>query len=79
MQYDFVMRSNIPNSHYEQIDQFTYDLQKLILRYKKEWDLPLESIVGSMDFVKNEIVSGDYSIEFDFSDDDDIGFYPNGE
>ena len=56
---------NIPNTHYEQIDQFTFDLEKLIYRYKKEWDLPMESIVGAMAYVQNEIVTGDYSVEFD--------------
>ena len=56
---------NIPKSHYEQIDAFTFDLQALIHRYKKEFDLPLESIVGTMAFVQNEITSGDYAIEFD--------------
>ena len=64
----------IPRSHYEQIDQFTWDLEKMICRYKKEWDLPLESIVGVLEFVKNEIVSGDYTIEFEgwpgLTDDD---------
>jgi len=66
---------NIPHSHYEQIDAFTYELQNMIGRFKQEWDLPLESIVGAMDFVKNEILSGDYSISFDpgpdFFDEDD--------
>lgn len=56
---------NIPNGHYEQIDAFTYELQSLILRFKQEWDLPLESIVGAIEFVKSEIANGDYSIEFD--------------
>ena len=58
----------IPHTHYEQIDQFTFDLEKLIYRYKKEWDLPLESIVGVIEFIKNEIVSGDYEILFDLGD-----------
>jgi hypothetical protein len=66
---------NIPHGHYEQIDAFTYELQKLIIQFKTEWDLPLESIVGAMDFVKNEIVSGDYDVEFipdpDFWDEEE--------
>jgi hypothetical protein len=61
----------IPHTHYEQIDQFTFDLEKLIFRYKKEWDLPLESIVGAIEFMKNEIVSGDYDIIFDFESDEE--------
>ena len=62
--------SDIPNGHYEQIDQFTWDLQAMIHRYKKEWDLPLESIVGAIEFVKAEITNGDYDIFIDTSDDD---------
>ena len=57
--------SNIPHGHYEQIDQFTWDVQALIHRYKREWDLPLESIVGALEFVKTEITSGDYDIFID--------------
>ena len=56
----------IPRTHYEQIDQFTWDMQALIHRYKKEWDLPLESIMGAIEFVKSEIANGDYDIYFDF-------------
>ena len=72
---DDEIHPNIPRSHYEQIDAFTYELQNMIVRFKLEWDLPLESIVGAMDFVKNEIVSGDYSVEFipdpDFWDEEE--------
>ena len=62
--------SNIPNGHYEQIDQLTWDIQAMIHRYKKEWDLPLESIVGVLEFVKTEITAGDYDIFLDAGDDD---------
>ena len=62
--------SNIPNGHYEQIDQLTWDIQAMIHRYKKEWDLPLESIVGVLEFVKTEIPAGDYDIFLDGGDDD---------
>lgn len=61
--------SNIPNGHYEQIDQLTWDIQAMIHRYKKEWDLPLESIVGVLEFVKTEITAGDYDIFLDAGDD----------
>jgi len=63
--------SFIPHGHYEQIDQLTWDIQAMIHRYKKEWDLPLESIVGVLEFVKTEITSGDYDIFMDLSGDDD--------
>ena len=36
----------IPHTHYEQIDQFTFDLEKLIFRYKKEWDKRPNSYYG---------------------------------
>ena len=63
--------SNIPHGHYEQIDQFTWDVQALIHRYKREWDLPLESIVGALEFVKAEIASGDYDIFIDLDGESD--------
>jgi hypothetical protein len=63
--------NSIPNGHYEQIDQFTWDLQAMIHRYKKEWDLPLESIVGAIEFVKAEITNGDYDIFMDAGEDVD--------
>ena len=63
----------IPRGHYEQIDQFTWDVQALIHRYKKEWDLPLESIVGALEFIKTEITAGNYDMYFDFDDQEGSG------
>ena len=63
----------IPRGHYEQIDQFTWDVQALIHRYKKEWDLPLESIVGALEFIKTEITAGNYDVYFNLDEEEGGG------
>lgn len=47
----------------EQIDQLSDELRKLVHRFLLEYDLPIESIVGCIEFEKKELL--DLRIQFD--------------
>jgi len=41
---------------FEQADAFRYDLAALLKRYLREFDLPLETLIGVMETTKVEMV-----------------------
>jgi len=57
----------------EQIDQLNDELRKVIHRFKLEYDLPVEAIIGVMDFIKADLVDAgvEFEVDFDLDDDDE--------
>jgi len=57
----------------EQTDALTSDLYQVIQRYQQEFDVQVETMVGVIEFIKNELING-ASVEFDMDlgDDDDL-------
>ena len=45
--------------YHEQTDAFMFDLMNLIGRYRKEFDLSPQTLVGVMEFVKNDLMTAD--------------------
>ncbi len=59
----------------EQTDQFLFELQNVVNRFRAEYDLNHATIIGTLEIVKMDyLVEGDEIVfEDDMSDDDDIG------
>tara|TARA_Y100000593_G_C4299844_1_gene332736 strand:- start:1136 stop:1333 length:198 start_codon:yes stop_codon:yes gene_type:complete len=57
--------------HDEQVDALYTDLTQLLARYRSEFDLHVETMIGCMEFVKNDLLNGAI-VEFEV--DDDFGF-----
>jgi len=58
----------------DQIDLFNNDLQNLIYRYKSEYDLHDETIIGCIEASKLAIIDSftiDFEGDIDLEDDDD--------
>ena len=55
----------------EQIDQLSSELRKVVHRFKLEYDLPIEAILGVLDFLKADLVDAGVEFEVDFDLDDD--------
>jgi len=57
----------------EQTDQFLFELQNVVNRFKAEYDLNHATIIGTLEIVKMDyLVEGDEIVfEDDMSDDDD--------
>lgn len=57
----------------EQTDQFLFELQNVINRFKAEYDLNHATIIGTLEIVKMDylIDSDDIVFEDDMSDDDE--------
>ena len=57
----------------EQTDALYTDIYQLIARYNNEFDLQMEAIVGVMDFIKADLITGvTFQIDFDFDPEDDV-------
>ena len=57
----------------DQIDQLNDELRKVVHRFKLEYDLPIEAIVGVMDFIKADLIDAgvDFEVDFDLDDNDE--------
>jgi len=57
----------------EQTDQFLFELQNVVNRFKAEYDLNHATIIGTLEIVKMDyLIDGDEIVfEDDMSDDDD--------
>lgn len=56
----------------EQTDAFYTDLYQLISRYSNEFDLPLETIIGAIEMVKADLVSGvAFQVDFEIDTEED--------
>jgi len=56
----------------EQTDQFLFELQNVINRFKAEYDLNHATIIGTLEIVKMDyLVDGDEIVFEDDMDDDD--------
>jgi len=55
----------------EQIDQFNDELRKVIHRFKLEYDLPIEAILGVMEYIKADLIDTGIEFEADFDLDED--------
>ena len=50
----------------EQTDALYTELYQLIVRFKQEFDLQEETLIGAMEFVKADIMSGvSFTVDFD--------------
>ena len=58
----------------EQIDQLTDELRRLIHRFQLECDLSRETIIGILEFVKQDLLSYGQAVEFeiDFDPEDEV-------
>ena len=60
----------------EQVDALMMELDKMIQRYRAEFDLNLHSIIGVLEEKKMSMLLGEDMIEFeseiDLEDDDDV-------
>ena len=58
----------------EQTDQFLFELQNVVNRFKAEYDLNHATIIGTLEIVKMDyLVEGDEIVfEDDMSDDEDL-------
>lgn len=46
-------------THQEQIAAFQADIEAVIERYRKEFDLPLASAVGVLEVIKHDLIEGE--------------------
>ncbi len=44
-----------PMPYHEQVDSFTIELDNLIVRYRNEFDLTLETMIGCLEVAKNTL------------------------
>lgn len=57
----------------EQTDQFLFELQNVINRFKAEYDLNQATIIGTLEIVKMDyLVDGDEIVFEDDMDDEDL-------
>jgi hypothetical protein len=52
----------------EQTDAFASDMYQVIQRYQQEFDVPVETMIGVLEFIKNELLNG-ASVEFEIDED----------
>tara|TARA_Y100001973_G_C5143422_1_gene304155 strand:- start:72 stop:263 length:192 start_codon:yes stop_codon:yes gene_type:complete len=58
----------------EQIDQLNDELRRIIHRFQLEFDLSIETIIGILEFVKQDLLSYGQAVEFeiDFDPEDEV-------
>jgi len=57
--------------HEEQVDALYTDLTQLLARYSSEFDLHVETMIGCIDFVKNDLLNGAI-VEFEIDEGFDL-------
>lgn len=62
--------------YHEQTDALTYDFMNVINRYREEFDLNHQTIVGVLEYVKLDLMSDcTVLIEEDEEDDEDASYW----
>ena len=56
--------------YHEQTDALTYDFMNVINRYREEFDLNHQTIVGVLEFVKLDLMTDGVCFVADLDDDD---------
>jgi hypothetical protein len=56
--------------YHQQTDALTYDLMNVINRYREEFDLNHQTIVGVLEFVKLDLMTDGVCFVADLDDDD---------
>ena len=64
--------------YHQQTDALTYDLLAVINRYREEFDLNHQTIVGALEFVKLDLMTDMNVVWFDDDEDDDEDDYSLG-
>ena len=54
-----------------QIDQLNDELRKVVHRFKLEYDLPVEAIIGVLEYIKADLVDAGVEFDADFDLDGD--------
>jgi len=57
--------------YHQQTDALTYDLMNVINRYREEFDLNHQTIVGVLEFVKLDLMTDGVCFVADLDDDDE--------
>lgn len=57
-----------PQDQWEQLDAFSFDIQERIEFFRREFDIPLEGMVGVLEVAKIDLAN---SIDVDFTQDFD--------
>ena len=57
--------------YHQQTDALTYDFMNVINRYREEFDLNHQTIVGVLEFVKLDLMTDGVCFVADLDDDDD--------
>ena len=57
--------------YHEQTDALTYDFMNVINRYREEFDLNHQTIVGVLEFVMLDLITDGVCFVADLDDDDD--------
>jgi len=57
--------------YHEQTDALTYDFMNVINRYREEFDLNHQTIVGVLEFVKLDLMTDGVCFVADLDDDDE--------
>ena len=57
--------------YHQQTDALTYDLMNVINRYREEFDLNYQTIVGVLEFVKLDLMTDGVCFVADLDDDDE--------
>tara|TARA_R100000458_G_C8159461_1_gene164109 strand:+ start:122 stop:316 length:195 start_codon:yes stop_codon:yes gene_type:complete len=62
--------SDGPQDQWEQIDAFSFEINEKIEYYNREFDIPMESMVGVLEVAKNDLIN-QATITFEQDNDDD--------
>ena len=59
----------------EQIDQFNDEIRRVIRRFRLEYDLSVEAMIGAIEFIKSDMLTGtvDFVADFPVDDEEDGG------
>ena len=59
----------------EQIDQFNDEMRRVIRRFRLEYDLSAEAMIGAIEFIKSDMLTGtvDFVADFPIDDEEDGG------
>lgn len=57
--------------YHQQTDALTYDVMNVLNRYREEFDLNHQTIVGVLEFVKLDLMTDGVCFVADLDDDDD--------
>ncbi len=60
-----------PQNQWEQLDAFSWDILEKISYYRKEFDIPIESMVGVLEVAKHDLINSIPDIVFEDDTEED--------